>query len=184
MFGTGQKEEAMLYYLYMMSDGEISGNERKLFSKICKEMDLDEDDKRVVMKKCKEMTKNSSTILGVILSNNLDEQVGRGWLGITNSSMLSSVIWNLVNLGYADKVYSDDEKRIVDHLVKKWEIDPEVYQEMVDTADTMLALTNQKEWVASTFEKGSARNKRMKKIDSEIERLHSDIKLTIDELTM
>ena len=55
---------------------------------------------------------------------------------------------------------------------------------MVDIADTMLALTKQKEWIVSTFDKGSLRDEKEKKIDSEIGKMLTDIRLTIDELTM
>ena len=40
--------QAKLYYLYMMSDGEVSDGEKKLFDKICKELYLDADDKKQV----------------------------------------------------------------------------------------------------------------------------------------
>ena len=45
--------QAKLYYLYMMSDGEVSDGEKKLFDKICKELYLDADDKKQVKQECK-----------------------------------------------------------------------------------------------------------------------------------
>lgn len=184
MFGTGQKEEAMLYYLYMMSDGEASYSEKKIFNHICKELGLDEADKQSAILRCKEIAKDPEVASDAIMSEKLDEQVGQGWFGLKDASTLARIIWNLVNLGYADTYYSEEEKKIVNHLLEKWKVNNEVYQEMVDTADTMLALTKQKEWVISTFPKGSERDKREKKIDSEINTMLSDIKLTIEELTM
>lgn len=185
MFGTGQKEEAMLYYLYMMSDGEVSYSEEKLFNEICKELNLSEEDKQLAVVRCKEIAKDPKATLDVIMSEKIDEQVGRAWLGLKkDTSSLAKIIWNLVNLGYADTYYSEEEKRIVKHLLEKWEVSPEVYQEMVDTADTILALTKQKEWVISKFPKGRERDEKEKKIDTEINTMLSDIKLTIEELTM
>lgn len=184
MFGTGKKEEAMLYYLYMMSDGEVSYSEEKLFNEICKELELDEDDKHSAIDKCKEIAKNPKAAFDVIMSEKFDEQVGQGWFGLKDASTLARILWNLVNLGYADSCYSQEEKKIVNYLIEKWNVDKEVYQEMVDTSDTMLALTKQKEWVVSTFAKGSIRDEKEKKIDSEINTMLSDIKLTIEELTM
>ena len=61
--------------------------------------------------------------------------------------VLARIIWNLVNLGYADKNYSDNEREIVDFLIARWNINKEIYQEMVDTADTILGLIKQKEWI-------------------------------------
>ena len=51
-------------------------------------------------------------------------------------------------------------------------------------ASTILALTKQKEWVVSTYSRGSLRDKKEKDIDSEIEQLLGDVKLTIEELKM
>lgn len=184
MFGSSHKEEAMLYYLYMMSDGEVSYSEEKLFDEICKELNLNEEEKKSAIEKCKEIAKDPNDALYTILSEKLDEQVGQGWFGLKDKSTLARIIWNLVNLGYADARYSDEEKKIVNHLLGKWEIDKEVYQEMVDTADTMLALTKQKEWIVSTFSKGSERDEKEKRIDTEINTMLSDVKLTIAEMTM
>ena len=98
--------------------------------------------------------------------------------------MEGGIIWNLVNLGYADEYYSDEEKMIVNYLCGKWEVGKEVYQEMVDIADTMLALSKQREWIVSTFPKGKERDEKERKIDLEIRKMISDLKITIEEMTM
>ena len=59
-----------------------------------------------------------------------------------------------------------------------------MFQEFIDTADTILALTKQKEWITSNFSKGAERDKREKETDGEIKMLLNDVKLTIQELTM
>ena len=189
MFERGKIEEAMLYYLYMMSDGEVSYSEEKLFAEICSEMNVNEEEKQAAIGRCKEIAKNPKAAFDVIVSEKLDDQIRKGLFYDVfhinkDMSTLTRIIWNLINLGYADAYYSEDEKRIVNHLIEKWGIKPEVYQEMVDTADAMLALTKQKEWVVLTFDKGSLRDEKERKIDLEIGAMLSDIKLTIDELTM
>lgn len=183
-FYNGCREEMMLYYLYMMSDGGISYNEQNMFNDICKEMRVDEGIKHSVIAECKEIAKHSENTLDIIKSENIDEIVRSGIFGLKNASSLATIIWNLVNLGYADTYYSDEEKKIVRYFLKKWNINSEVYQEMVDTADTMLALSKQKDWITSTLPKDNIRNEKEKRIDSEINTLLSDIKLTIKELTM
>lgn len=42
------REQAKLYYLYMMTDGDVTDGEKKLFNKICKELNLDTDDKKTL----------------------------------------------------------------------------------------------------------------------------------------
>ena len=182
MYVSDQAKEAMLYYLFMMSDGEVSNSEKKFFDKICRKIKIDEDDKKYAIDNCKGLANNHESALDVIISKELDKEVGFGWLGFKkDDSTLAKIIWNLVDLGYADTDYSENEREIVNYLVEKWEIKTEVYQEMVDTAETILALVKQKEWLDSTFPEDSLRKK---KIDSEIKTMLSDIKLTIDELTM
>ena len=184
MFEENKNVEASLYYLYMMADGEIANSEKKIFNTICKELDIDNDTKKIIIKKCKELADGNSDMLNVIVSEKIDEQVRENWFGIQDLSRDARIIWNLVNLGYADNVYSKEEQKIIKYLVEKWSVNLEVYQEFVDIADTMLALVKQKEWVLSTFAKGSERNKKEKMIKLEIERLLSDVNLTIEELTM
>ena len=59
-----------------------------------------------------------------------------------------------------------------------------IYQEFIDTADTMLALTKKKAWIASVFPQGSIRDKKEKEVDLTVKQLLDDVKLTIQELTM
>lgn len=184
MFGGNRNEEATLYYLYMMADGDVSYSEEKIFDEICKELNIDTDEKNSVIEKCKSLATGKADVFSIMVREKIDEQAGQGWFGLRDASSLARVIWNLVNLGYADSYFSDEEKKIVHYLVDKWSVSSEVYQELVDTADTMLALTKQKEWIASTFSKGSIRDKKEKEVDSEIKQFLEDVKLTIQELTM
>lgn len=181
----GQEEEAALYYLYMMSDGEISYNEEKIFNEICKELELSEAEKQSVIANAKKLASDSKMAKKAIKNNDIDPD---GWFDTYRSMRgipyMARIIWNLVNLGYADSYYSEDEKEIVQYLLDKWEINKELYIEMIDTSDTMLALIKQKEWILSTYDKGKDRDDKERKIDSEINSLLSDIKISIDELSM
>ena len=147
-------------------------------------MNVDADEQNAVIEKCKGLVKGKTDVFSIIIREKIDEQVGQGWFGLWDESSLARIIWNLVDLGYADSVYSDEEKKIVSYLVNKWSVREETYRELIDIADTILALTKQKEWVVSTYSRGSLRDKKEKDIDSEIEQLLGDVKLTIEELKM
>lgn len=179
-----RKEEATLYYLYMMADGEVSYSEEKLFDEICRELEVDTDTKNLVIKNCKELTAGTTNMFSIIIREKIDEQAGQNWFGLRNLSSRARIIWNLINLGHADACYSKEEEKIVNYLIDKWDISTEVYQEFVDIADTMLALTKHKEWIQKTFHKGSARDKKEKEVDTEMKQLTDDVKLTIKEITM
>lgn len=184
MYGDNYNAEAILYYLYMMADGEVLYSEEKIFDKICKELYIDADMKNSVIRKCKNLAVGKSDIFGIILKENLAQQVGEEWYGSKDDASLARVIWNLISLGYADSNYSSAEKMIVNYLVNKWSVKREVYQELVDIADTVLALSKQKEWVFSMFPVGYMRDKKENALDFEINKLLDDVKLTIQELAM
>lgn len=186
MFGNNKNEEASLYYLYMMADGNVSYSEEKLFDSICKDLNLDDESKKEIINKCKELSRESSDLFSVMVRERIDEEASNGWMGFgrRDASSLARIIWNLVNLGYADSKYSGEEKKIVKYLVDKWSISQEVIQEFVDTADTILALSKQKEWIATTYGKGNVRDKKEKEVDAQINEMLEDVKLTIKEITM
>lgn len=184
LFYGDLEDEAILYYLYMMSDGELSHNEEKLFNEICKDLDLEDYEKQKVVARCRELVSDPTEAYELIIQENLDEKVGKGLFGYENESSTARIVWNLINLGYADNVYSENENKIVNHLTDKWNVKPEIKQEMIDTADTILALQKQKEWIIKTFKSGSKCYNKEKQIDTEITKLLSDIKLTIEEIKM
>ena len=176
--------EAILYYLYMMADGEVTYSEEKIYDEIFRELQIELEVKNKIIEKCKEYVVSKDDMLNIIINEKIDEQVGQHMGELRDASSLARIVWNLVNLGYADSFYSDEEKKIVHYLVQKWSVSSDIYQEFVDTADTIHTLTKQKEWIASVFHKGSMRDKKEKEIDSEIKQLLDDVKLTIQELTM
>ena len=180
MFDSRDMEEAALYFLYMMADGEISDGEMKLFDEICKNMDLSEEDKENIADKCKKRAENNPDILKMIQEEKIEEQVGERYYYGADKGKRGRIIWNLVNLGYADSYYSKEEKTIVKYFVENWSVDSGVYREFKDIADTILALTKQKAWIVSTFP-AEEREEKVLKIDHEIEELLDDAKLTIRE---
>ncbi|WP_435083000.1 hypothetical protein [Ohessyouella blattaphilus] len=167
----------------MMADGDISFGEEKIFGEICNEMGL-QNLKNEIIEKCKELAHGKKDILNVIVNEKIDDEARRSFFGLQNKSVLVRIIWNLVNLGYADSVFSKEEQKIVSYLVTKWSIEKDVFQEFLDTADTMLALTKQKEWIVLNFSEKEEREKREKDIDEEIKMLLDNVTITIKELKM
>lgn len=170
-----RNQEAKLYYLYMMSDGAISYSEEKIFDEICHDLGLNEEEKDEAINESKEIVFASEAAIELI-----DSAIKTN--GRPSLSDSSRVLWNLINIGYSDKYYSDEEKKIVNYTVQALKINKEIYQEMVDTADTLLALIKQKDWVDNTFENRKERADKKNLIDSEINALMSDLKLSISEL--
>lgn len=181
---NNKEMEATLYYLYMMADGGVSYSEDKIFCNLCKELEIQNTDRLEIVKNCKAFGKETNDIFSVIVRKKIDDEVGQSFFGLQDKSALARIIWNLINLGYADTVYSDTEKKIVNYLVDKWSVDREVLQEFLDIADTMLASVKHKEWIRTTYSTGNDRDKKEKETDDEIKMLLEDVKLTIQELTI
>ncbi len=180
-------DQAKLYYLYMLSDGEASEREKKLFTTICKDLNIDVDEKKRIIKECentpfdgifdeikelagepvKEM-KNSSSLLSIM-----------SFLG--NSEDYATILCNLINLGYADTKYTYEEREIVDFLKNHWKITEDLYQEMIDVAETCLALEEHKKWVEG-LEDSAYKDEKMKQIKKDIRSAQDGIKITLAEL--
>jgi hypothetical protein len=93
----------------------------------------------------------------------------------------TEVIWTLINLGYADAEYSEPEKKVVRHLVKVWNIKEEIVSEFVDTAETILLLTKQIEWLKSVGLSYEETKKRLETVEQQIQLMFDNIQATISE---
>lgn len=183
MYCRGQ---AKLYYLYMMSDGDVSDGEKKLFTTICKELGVDTDDKKEIIKECKQIQMEEGLSCIEVVEKNAKESYMYGVLDIDLNSYESDVdkakiIWNLINLGYADTHFTIDEREVVDYLRKYWEVSDALYQEMFDVAETCLALEKHRAWVENLPE-SDYKLEKIKQIKKDIKFVQETIKTTISEI--
>lgn len=181
--------QAKLYYLYMMSDGEVSSNEKKLFNSICKELYLNTDDKKCIIKECEEIRQEECLTCMEVIEKNVEESYVYGTLNIDLDKYVSNedkaaILWNLVNLGYADKFYTSDEREVVDFLRDYWEIQGSLYQEMIDVAETVLALEKYKKWVEEELPDSELKQSKLYQIKKDIKFVQKTIKTTISEIAI
>ena len=196
-----QTDEAKIYYLYMLSDGEASKKEKELFTTICKELYIDADEKKRIIKECEKIP--SDGIFDEIkeLAGDPVEETEKLALMASIRSVLSNlgnretILWNLINLGYADSKYtyeereivdySDEEKEelqeIVDFLKNHWKVAEDLYQEMIDVAETCLSLEEHRKWVEN-LEESAYKDEKIKQIKKDIKMAQDNIKLTLEEL--
>lgn len=184
VFGNVRIEETTLYYLYMLVDGNVTNKKKDIFDDLCRELKVDSDEKKEIINICKKKIEGQASVLDVIVTEKFDEQVGRRWMGLRDASSLARVIWNLVNLGYADSKYSEEEKKIIQYLMDKWSVSLEVYQEFIDVSETLLSLEQYRGWISSVYPKGRLGEKKKKNVENEIQMLLDDIQLTISEAAM
>lgn len=178
--------QAKLYYLYMMSDGEISDSEMKLFDKICEELHIDEEDKKKIELQCSEIIKEKKrTCIEVIEENAAGSYISDTFDIDLNKygsdEDIAKIIWNLVNLGYADYHFTIDERKVVEYLRAYWNLPDSIYQEMIDIAETCLALEKHKLWIKGLPD-SDYKLKKIKQVNKDLEQVQETIFTTISEI--
>lgn len=178
--------QAKLYYLYMMSDGNVSETENKLFDKICMELYIDADEKKSIKKDCEEISKNEGMTCIDVLEKNADESYMYGILDIDFDKYVTDenkakILWNLVNLGYSDTHFTVDEREVVDFIRDYWEIPDALYREMIDVAETCLALEKHKQWV-DELPDSDFKLEKIKQVKKDLKFVQETIVTTISEI--
>ena len=93
----------------------------------------------------------------------------------------AKILWNLINLGYADAHFTIDEREVVDYLREYWEIPDSLYQEMIDVAETCLALEKHKLWIEGLPDTDYKLEK-IKQVKKDLKHVQETILTTISEI--
>ena len=177
--------QARLYFLYMMADGEVSTGERGLFNSICQELNLNSSEKQNAISAIKALSKNGESCIDVVKWNAKNDSVS-DYIDIDLHESepeqgKAAILWNLINLGYADTYFSNEEREVVDFIKNYWEIPESLYQEMIDVSETCLALEKHKKWAENLPESGF-RTKKINQIKKDLRDVQETIKTTISEI--
>ncbi len=180
------RKQAKLYYLYMMSDGDVSDGETELFDKICAELCLDADDKKSIMQECIEIVKNKNLTCIEVAEKNAEEAYIDRILDIglneyASEQSKANILWNLINLGYADSYFTFNEREIVDFLRKYWKIPDSLYHEMLDIAETCLALEKHRLWIEGLPDT-KYRSEKLRQVKDDFKYVQETIFTTISEI--
>ena len=183
---TGQKIQFKIYALFLLADGQWRDEEQNFLNTISKEMELDESVQREVMREvttyCQgvEITKGDHSD-GII--REIDKMLTGGFASRFkyDPRLQVEIVWTLINLGYADQEYSEAEKRVVRHLIEKWEIKPEIALEFTDTAETNLLLTKHENWLKSIGLPYDETKERLETVEQQIQLMFDNIQATISE---
>lgn len=189
-FEAGKLQQLKICFLFMHADGESSPSETKYLNDILSKSNLSEESLQEFQAFCGQMTLKMSTGNSKTVISEIDELLGEkrsGWwpfmFGSIDGSktMQAQTVWTLINLGYADSEYSESEKQVVNHLIERWEMDPILLAEFNDTADTILALTLQKQWVQNTSKPYTDINNIIQELDRNIASMFANVETSISE---
>lgn len=193
-FELAYLQQLKICFLFMHADGESSPSEIKHLKFILEKKKLSDSAKQEFQTFCEQMTPRIATANSKIIIEEIDRLLGDRQTGLQqilsfvsgnidgNKLLQAQTIWTLINLGYADSAYSEAEKEVVNHLIKRWEMDPLSVSELNDTADTILALTLQKEWVQSTSRPRTEINGIVQELDRNIAAMFANVETSISEV--
>ena len=119
---SDKKIQFKIYALFLLADGQWRREEQDFLNTICKEMELDESAKREIITYCRGLGITEGDHSDEVIQE-IDKALSGGFIsGFSYDSCLQvETVWTLINLGYADQEYSESEKRVVQHLIEKWE---------------------------------------------------------------
>lgn len=189
-FEAGKLQQLKICFLFMHADGESSPSETKYLNDIVSKGNLSKESLQEFQAFCGQMTLKMSTGNSKTVISEIDELLGEKRAGLLSfvfgsidgsKTMQAQTIWTLINLGYADSEYSEPEKQVVDHLIKRWEMDPILVAEFNDTANTILALTLQKQWVQNTSKPYTDINNIIQELDRNIASMFANVETSISE---
>ncbi|MSS20530.1 hypothetical protein [Pseudoramibacter porci] len=136
----------IIYYL-IISDGQINADEKEQFNAIGQSMLDDFESVRFDM-----MSKGDEILVhagekaygdlvyeAVILDLEYDHIESPD-----QSIKARQLLWNLIVVSYSDGLHSDTEQRIIDAIMRKWDISDAVLQEMLEAMETLLAIQSEK----------------------------------------
>lgn len=190
-------KQLKIYYLFMHADGECKKSEVGFLDEIIAKSELDKSELDEFIEFCGKMQiadmGHSASVAIAEIDKLLGEKEESFTLGTTypfsknkrrdirDKKMQAQTIWTLINLGYADSKYSEEEKKVVNHLVERWKMDSMLVAELNDTAATILDLTLQKEWIQTTSKPYKEINNIIQELDRNIDSMFANVEIAISE---
>ena len=182
-------DEARLYYLLMISDDELSKDEKEKFDQICESLKINDLKKQEIIDDCIENMRGklrNYTIFKRCIDNILcsDEYSIENYRSNTafDKQDEGKIIWTMINLSYSDNDFSDNEKVIIQYLVKVFEVDEGLLADMLDTAETIQIIVNQIEWMKNSNQGYNLINKETIELQRRIEEQFKNIEISISEI--
>lgn len=148
-----------IYYYLMAADGEICEQEMESFLEIAKATDpLFDQYKEALIEECKNQVnkitgeENRYAVLkeGIdLVHRDQHKEIlrGLGWKsGYINSNMF---IWNMLSIATTDEAYADEERRIIQYVVDKLELEEAVFLELENAMKSVLDIDRSIAWMVN-----------------------------------
>jgi hypothetical protein len=132
-----KKNALRICYYLMAADGVIRDEEREKFNELGYLLDDDKYDtyKDDLLWQCGRISLTSPEGDHVF---NLMDAIGRELKGITESSSMDTIpgrllVWNMLTIALCDKDYDEGERRLIEEVVRRMDVDATDFKEMEQT---------------------------------------------------
>ncbi len=192
MYGV-RKQQLKILNLFLLADGIKSATGIEKMNAIYDAMNVEQLDREEIERYCSNAlyydgSKDNSAQIIQIMKSILEEDKLTPLLFLDNLNANKPVqvetIWNLLNLGYSDKEYSEPEKKIINFLCDYWKVDKKIFKELEDSVETLASLFAQKDWVKTTHKSYDEINNIITHIDNDIQRVSQNVNITIGEVEL
>jgi hypothetical protein len=177
------KDESKLKIAYLfLSLGAgcpISDNNCTRFDQLGQNYTGFSDNRRSIISKCNEIINRAidQNDLYDVISEGIVEQANYSFNTFDSDYDVNTkqCLWLLVNLAFHDGTYTDNEKKIIRSLMRKWNIDKSILLEMEETAETLFDLDKYRYWMETRNEPYSVIKSYVQELDKNQNELSSNI---------
>lgn len=147
-----KRDAVKLYYYMIAADGEVKQTELEKFEEIGKETDTSfADYKDEVIEECNRQIGKviDEDEYFEVIKEGIDEVLGRNdpskrirYFGDIGTLCVGAplVLWNLLSIAVSDKEYAPEEQKLIRYMVRKMEIEKDIYLEMDNAIKTIQSI--------------------------------------------
>lgn len=168
-----------IYYLLIMADGTCTKNEVQKFNALCDSLDIQESERKAAIDYCEGNVSEDFVRHIIDIGNErkkLIEKINHNCFtrsAIENNPddlqpLFLAILWNLIDLGYADGELKREEIDFIEALAIEWKIPADSRKELYETAETIQALCRKIAWVRQSDLTDAEKQKAEKKVNDQI----------------
>lgn len=146
-----------IYYYLIAADGEINEQEMESFLEIAKETDpLFDQYKAQLIEECENQVKKASEEEKrcAVLKEGIDlvyrdqlREIFHGLEGKSGQINANMFIWNMLSIVMCDGTYADEESELIHYVVRKFDLDQEVFLELDNAMKAILDIDQSIAWM-------------------------------------
>ena len=140
-------------YFMMAADGKIFEEEEAKFNEIGRELDPGfETEKTDIIQECQDQMRKVTVLHDyyAVLEDGVDAAISAN---VTDKDLAIApkvLVWDLLTLAYSDNQQDEQERKLLNHIVSKFNIDPAILLEMESSLLTLMDLENEAKWIKTT----------------------------------